>query len=140
MSDLTSKAEAALQHVALALLLENVTVNTGQDDDTLELDNIICTVQQTSDEVPLGSGNFVLTGRVTLNSSTENEDALVTHRTRVATVFDAFMSDEIGATLSASIEDFHAFEPWGRQEGKITKEKALCDWIELTFLAAASDL
>lgn len=138
-NDLTSKAEAAMKSVVDALALTGVTSNTGQDDDTLALPNVICSVEQTGEEVPIGSGNFVLTGRATVNSSADDE-TLAAHRARVATVFDAFMADNIGATLSAAVTDFYAYEPWGRGQGKITKEKVLCDWIELQFLAAPSDL
>lgn len=138
-NDLTSKGEAALKSVADGLSLTGVTVNTGQDDDTLAVPNIICTVEQTGDEVPLGTGNFVLTARITVNSNAD-DDGLSTHRTRVATVFDAFMSDTIGASLSAAVTGFYAYEPWARRAGKITKEKVLCDWLELDFLAAAADL
>jgi len=139
-SDLTSKAEAALKSVADGLSLTNVTVNTGQDDDTVGLPNVILTVEQSGEEVPLHTGNFVLTARITVNSDSAADTALATHRTRVATVHDAFMSDTIGASLSAAVTGFYAYEPWARRTGKITKEKALCDWLELDFLACAADL
>lgn len=137
-SDITSKAEAALQQVVLGLQLDGLTVDTGQDDDTLALPNAICGVDITGDEVPLNSGNFLVTARVSVNTSVE--EGLEAHRSRVAAVFDSLMADDIGTTLSDSIPEFHAYPPWARRTGKIKKEKAFCDWIELEHLAAASDL
>jgi 3-phosphoglycerate kinase len=137
-NDLTSKAEAARQSVVDALALTGVTVNTGQDDDTLALPNVICSVEQGNEEV-IGLGNFRLVARVTVNSSSD-DNTLAEHRTRVATVFDAFINDAIHTTLSAAVSGFYAYEIWERRQGKLVKEKTLCDWLEMEFLAAAADL
>lgn len=140
-SDLTSKAEAALMSVTTALSLgATIDVRTGMDDDALEKGaNVIHSVEETSDEVPLDSGNFICSGRITVNSSA-HDYTLAEHRARVATVFDAFMSDALAATLSAAVSDFYVLAIYRRQKGKIVKENAFCDWLELQFLACPSDL
>lgn len=140
-SDLTSKAEAALMSVTTGLSLgATIDVRTGMDDDVLEKGaNVVHSVEDTGEEVPMDTGNFICVGRVTVNSNA-NDYTLAQHRTRVATVFDAFMDDALAATLSAAVTGFYCLAIYGRQKGKIVKEQAFCDWLELRFLACPSDL
>lgn len=138
-NDVESKNEAAGKSVVDGLSLTGVTSNTGQDDDMLALPNVICGCDQ-GDEEPLGTGIFRTVLRVTVNSPNNVDDALATHRTRVQTVRDAFMSDAIETTLTTAVSDFHAYIPYARRSGKLAKEEAFCDWLELEYLSCASDL
>ncbi len=140
-SDLTSKAEEALMSVTTALALgSTIDVRTGMDDDTLENGaNVIHSVEDTGEEEVLGLGYFICVGRVTVNSNSDDY-TLAEHRARVATVFDAFMDDALEATLSAAVANFYVLAIRSRQKGKIQKDKAHCDFLEIRFLACASDL
>lgn len=126
--------------VTTALALgPTIDVRTGADDDALENGaNVIHSAEDTGEEMPMGSGNKIYIGRVTVNSHADDY-ALAEHRTRVATVFDAFWSDSLDATLSA-LAGFHCLAVYERREGKTTKNGGFCDWIEIRFLACPSDL
>jgi len=118
---------------------DEINVRTGADDEDLNKGaNVVHSVDDTGEEIPMDTGNFVCIGRITVNSHMKDY-TLVQHRERVATVFDAFMDSGLPDTLSA-VSGFHCFAIYGRQTGKIQKDKAFCDWLELRFLAAPSDL
>lgn len=109
------KLEAAMKAVADALTLplygdeKAIVVNTGQDDDALDLPAIVCeALGGVGEEIVKGTGNFRTRAVVRVTSSATI--SIADHRTRAATVFDAFLQDNIKTTLGAAIADFYVFE------------------------------
>lgn len=143
--DLTSKVEHAAQAVVNTLSLTGTpVVRTGQDDDTLTLPCIICGCENTGEEIPRESGNFIVTLRVSVKSEA-NDTSLATHRANVATVFDKFREDTINTTLGTSLDDFYAYPVRDARIGKSRDTRddggaVMTDWIELDFLACPSDI
>lgn len=126
--------------VTTALALgDTIDVRTGMDDDTLAQGaNVVHSVEDTGEEMPMGTGNRICIGRVTVNSNSDDY-TLAEHRARYATVADAFWTDNLDVTLSA-LSGFHCLAVYERRDGSITKDKAFCNWLEIRFLACPTDL
>lgn len=138
-SDLLSKAEAAGKAVASALTF-GVTRShfTGLDDSTLQMPNTVSTAINTGEEVPRGTGNFVVTLAVAINTNAK-DNTLVEHRADVATLKDAFMADDIETTLTG--DGFTVFGVRDRRMGQSAREeKVFSDFIELDIVCCASDI
>lgn len=116
-NDLLSKLEAAEKSVIDALALTgtragdavDLTVNTGLDDSDLLRPCAICQAEDTTEEAVRDSGNFRVKTRIRIQSHSTDED-LAIHRARVGAIADAFHRDDIAATLTAALADFHVFD------------------------------
>lgn len=139
-NDLFSKLEAAMKSVVDALGLDGVTVNTGMDDDELTVPYVVCNADSAGEEVVKDTGLMEVSARVIVASEADAHD-MTTHRSRVATVFDAFMDDAIAATLSSAVADFHCMDiniagmdsdAEGRKHRNILMIDAVCCGSDLT--------
>lgn len=111
------KVEESMAEVVGALTLDvysgdspatAVTVNTGMDDEAAALPLVTCAIVSGGEEWVRGTGN--MESKVAVRIVSSGNITLAEHRTRCATVLDAFMADDIAATLSAAIDDFHVFQ------------------------------
>ncbi len=111
------KVEEALATVTAGLTLDvydgdtgdSVTVATGMDDGNADLPLITHALTNgAGPEVVKGTGIHRSNAVIRVTSSANI--TLAEHRTRSATVFDAFLSSTIKETLSAAIDDFHVYE------------------------------
>jgi hypothetical protein len=149
-NDLESKLEAAMLAVVNTLTLTvaegegEIVKNTGLDADAFGIPSVIVSCESTGDETPRDTGNFLC--RATVTISTHSSDAtLAAHRSRVATVRDAFLDDAIETTLSAAASDFHCFE---RMRCEMRREIAntadgknvLRNVLEFEAICCASDI
>lgn len=109
------KLETAMAAVVTALGLAAVTgedaapvVNTGQDDDDLDLPSVVCEVVGGNEEVVFDTGNFrsQVVVRVVTSATVTKAD----HQARAAAVFDTFISTDIASRLSAAVADFFVYE------------------------------
>jgi hypothetical protein len=146
-NDLLSKLEAALASLVSALSLTgtrgtesvSLTVNTGLDDDAAALPRATCHADDTTEEAVQDTGNFRIRAFVHVHTHSGDE-SLAVHRTRVATIQDAIMQDDIAAQLSAAVADFYCFEarfvgPQADPDGD-----AFHTALELSVVCCASDL
>lgn len=137
-NDTTDKLESAAQLIASRLTFEVTrTVNTGVDDDAYALPNVICGAEE-GEEFPLGSGNFWLKLRVTLN--TDVKEKRIKHLADFKTLHDAFFSSDLETQLSTVIGHFAVQGIRERRQGRQIKDKAHSHWIELDCLACSTAL
>lgn len=96
-----------------------LTVNTGEDDDELKLPSVVFAVVGDGEEIVKGTGIWRTPAVVRVTSSATIP--MADHRTRSATVFDAFANDGIAATFSA-LANFHCYEVNHRAPAPARKE------------------
>ena len=137
-NDLTCKLEAALKSVVDGLSLSGINVNTGVEDETLALPWIVCASDAGQEEIH-GTGIFRCTAKVTIASSAD-DDTLVTHRDRVATVFDAFLDGDISTTLGATAADFYVYDVLYTGQPASMENRQMRNTLEMEIVCCASDV
>ena len=138
-NDLLSKAEAACKSVIDGLGLSGVTVNTGIDDDTLELPYVVCYASG-STEVVVDTGLDRVRMQIILCSDAEATTGLATHRTRVATVTDLFRDEDIIASLTAAEEDFGVIHVHFDNQSSDMMDHKLKHTVELDIICCGMDI
>ncbi len=135
---LTQRCEAALI-AAVTGSLTGYAELTGTDDASKTAPNITAVAENTGEEEPIGSGNYRVNCRVTVNSQA-NDTSQSDHQNNVGTVFDLLRQDDIDSTLSTGTSDFHCIAV--RQLGEETEntETEFSTSILLDLYCASTDL
>ena len=141
-NDLNTKLEEAIKSVVDGLTIAGVTeANTGMDDDDLNAPYVICSVPSSGEEEVHMIGYFRFSGMVKVASS-QDDDSLAAHRTRVATVRDELMDTGLAETLSAAVSGLHV--PYGGVYfmglTEETSNRKLISTLELDILSCGSDV
>lgn len=138
-NDTTDKLESAAQALVSRLTFElSRTINTGVDDDSYALPNVICSAEE-GEEFPLTSGNFWTKLRVTLNTDVKG-GTRQKHLADFRTLHDAFWSTDLETQLSTVVGNFAVQGIRERHQGRNIKEKCHSHWIELDCLACSTVL
>lgn len=140
-NDLNSKLEEAMKSVVDDLALASVTVNAGATTEDLATPYVVCACSAggTEAENLKGTGIYVHTATVTVTSSLD-DDTMVTHRSRVASVFDAFRDNDIATTLSSAVSDFHCYDVLFRASPMDESERKVSNILEMEVVCCASDI
>lgn len=106
--DLIQLTETVLQTTVAALAVSGYATLTGEDDADETVPCVICVAENIGEEIPPGLGNHNVSCRISVQSNA-TDTSLASHSTNVSTVFDAFRSDGIVATLNGNISGWTAF-------------------------------
>ena len=137
-NSLSNKCEAALIS-AVTTLVAGASELTGTDDDTKASPQVIAIAATSGEEEPIMTGNYRMACRVEVKTQAA-DTTLAAHQTHVATVFDALRKDDIAATLSTAVADFHVIAV--RQDGEETDntETQFVQAILLDLYCCSADL
>jgi len=138
--DLQSKAEAAGKSLVDALALSSVTVTTGLDDDTADTPAVFILSGDGEEQFWPNSGIFRIELRFRVRSNA-NDETLVTHRDRAATVFDAVRRDTTAADLSSAVSAFHVLAVAGSSASQsVADSQSFVSEMGIEMICCARDL
>jgi len=137
-NDLTCKLEESMKMVVDGLSLAGVTVNTGVEEETLAVPYVICAADGMQEEIK-STGIYRCGARVIVASSAD-DTSLTDHRTRVSTVFDAFLDSGIATTLSGNVSDFYVYDVAFGGQPAAMENRQMKNTLEMEVVCCASDI
>lgn len=137
-NDITLKLETALQALVNTSGLTGLTVNTGIEEEGLEVPFVVCSVTNFQQEI-LYSATYRCNASVLVASSAD-DDARATHKDRVSVINDLLADDAIAETLSGLVDDFHVVHVAITGGPSEMANRQMRNYIELEVVCSGGDI